>query len=259
MTLLELVTYLREAILDDAPTSVDWTTISSSDEDADMLRWTNEQLTDFINRAEYEVARRTQSILDSTITISIDDSTGLYTLPSYVLRGGIRSIQLDSTGRQLEEASIDDIIRKQNWNTDTGTPTHYILDYQVGKILLYRIPTATSDTLNLIAYRGPTAKMSWTSNSVDSPEISVENDQYLMLEFAASLAYQKDDGSSVDQQLSLQHLAAFNKHFPELSVQAEISRQRYDFGPAKYNGYSMNKYKRSGRSFRNRGGRVRSC
>ena len=53
MNLLDLVTHLRKSVLyDTGGTGVDWSVINESDYDSIQLRWTNEELVNYINEVD---------------------------------------------------------------------------------------------------------------------------------------------------------------------------------------------------------------
>lgn len=234
MTLLELVTHLRESILDDVGgTSVDWSEFAEDNVASSQLRWTNEELTRFINEAQNRVCIDALAIKDSsTFSISVVAGTAEYTLDSRILQ--IKGIYLNSNGKELIEAEYEDLYGMQNWRTNTGTPTHYVLDIDTGKIRLYPEPES-NDTIYLVVYRLPLEQFDWETNDTQSSELRLEY-QIPMLNWAAYLAYQKDEANTFDPQRATYFRQLYSADFTYNSPYQDIRRRRSSNRTIRYGG-----------------------
>jgi len=227
MTLLELIEYLRESILDDTGGhGIDWTTIDKADDEAQLLRWTNEQLTSYINEAINQVYRR---ILPAhgyftEFDISVTATNHTYVYDPRILR--ITWARLVTEDKDLERTDLQDLqLCNRHWRNGTGTPDKYLIDFTSGSIRLVDIPIA-SDTLELEVNRLPLVPLDWASNNL-SPEAALRSEfQILMLHYAAFLAFGKDEANSLDPTSSDRHLALFNKTFPESANAYSDTRKR---------------------------------
>ena len=223
MNLLALVKYLRTSILDDTGgTGVDWTCIQDTDDDVVMLRWSNEELTSFINEALRQVYRRILPVKDSkTFDITVVAGTSEYSLDSRIIQL-IRS-KLTSNGQNLSMLDIEDIWDLPNWEDQTGTPFCVIPNYDSGNITLYPEPVI-NDTLKVLVYRFPLAELEWLSNTV-SADLRTE---FLipMLNYAAFLAYGKDEENTEDSQQAGKYLGLFNQEFPQTSAYSDNRKRK---------------------------------
>jgi len=236
MTLLEIIKYLRTSILDDTGGSgVIWEDITDEDAASAQLRWSNEELTSFINEA-FRKAHRSSYLLkeygNNDFDISVVVGTSTYSIDRRIIKLlGIRSSGEDTS---LDPLEIEDIFHIAGWNTKTGTPTHYIIDYNTNKVTLYPQPEVT-DTLNLMYYREELKQLDWTKNSA-SPEI---DDRFIIsaLNYAAYLAYLKDEANALDPDKSDKHLILFQSDFSNNSTYTETRRQRSSHRGVRYGGY----------------------
>jgi len=237
MNLQQLIKHLRIYILDDSGGhGIDWTTINEGDPEEVMLRWSNEELTQYINEAEREVARRTLCIQDATTPevcrINVVADTALYNLHEKILK--VKRAKLASQKFPLKKKSIYDYFEISDWDTQTGTPGYWIEDYQRHKIRFDKIPEA-NDTLNLSVYRYPLYDMCWASDTQDEPEID-EVYQIKMLDYAAYLAYGKDDPNTFDSNRAQFRLARFVNEFGEASAYSEVRKKRTSHRGVQYGG-----------------------
>lgn len=232
MSLLELIEYLRVSILDDTGgLGVDWTEISNEDNEVNLLRWSNEELTQHINEAISQVYRRILPVKDILLPISVVVDTHTYPLdPSIIQLLGVRSSLTDLA---LVELDIEDIFDTPQWETVKGDPTHYIPNYDTGTIRLYPIPTKV-DTLSIMYYRFPLTTLDWTKNSF-SAELRTE---FLipMLNYAVFLAYNKDEANTNDPQKAQNHLALFNQEFPQTSAYSDNRKRKTTNRKIRYGG-----------------------
>jgi len=230
MTLLELVTFLRDNILDDnGGEGVDWTAYSDSDFDSIQLRWENEELVTNINEAINQVYRRTNYAKD-ILTFDVVAGTRGYTLPAYVTK--VTNMKL-ANGKSLVEKSMSELWDLQTYNTKTGTPEYFIPDEVSNSIALHPVPIA-DETVSYFCYRLPKTKLSW-DNKDNSPELKEEY-QIPMLNHAAFLCYMKDEANVLDPGRAATFSAMFDREFPFTSAYSNIRKGRTSNRPVKYGG-----------------------
>ena len=230
MTLLELVTHLRNNILhDNGGTGVDWSSFSSDDIDSMQLRWTNEELTANINEAISQVYKRTSPIKD-VYTIDIEAGVTDYTLPDY-----IKNILLvkNSKGHPVVEREIVELWWDETLDTQIGEVTVFIPDLKNRTIKFLNVPKE-NETITLLVYRYPKTQLSW-----DTPDISPEllpQYQLPMLWYAAGLCYLKDEVNTLDPKRADRMMAMFDREFPFTSVYSIIRKERTSNRPIRYGG-----------------------
>lgn len=235
MTLLELVTHLRESILDDVGgTNVDWSEYSEDNVAASQMRWSNEELTRFINEAQNAVARdllcfKTAS---ATFDITVVGGTAEYALDSRIIR--IKNAYLASNGAELSKQEIEDLMGIRDWRSTTGLPVAYVPDMETQTIRLYPTPEA-ADTVSLLVYRLPLVQFDWELADTQSAEVRDEY-QIPMLDYAAHLAYLKDEANTFDPARSNTFLATYNRNFTHNSPYAETRRRRTTNRTIRYGG-----------------------
>lgn len=236
MKTIELVTYLRENVLHDTGgTGVDWSGLSKDDYDSIQLRWTNEELVNYINEAITQVYRRTNPIKDS-YELDIEADEPKYTIPSYI-KEVLKVRRTD--GVPMEEKSMDDLWKYKGYNTDTGEPRFYFTDIEQGYIRIYPIPNLAY-TLDMMVYRYPKVKLSWEDYD-KSPELREEY-QIPMLFGAAALAYLKDESNVYDPSRSASLQALFDREFPFTSAYSTIRKERTANRSIKYGGVGTTRY-----------------
>ena len=236
MTLLELVTHLRTSILDDVGgINVEWDGIAEDDTNAAQLRWSNEELTRFINEAQKQACRSAFLLksADASFQISVTADTPTYAMDSKILR--IKGAWLESTGSELSPLEYEDLMAIPKWRTTARTPHSYIPDYDTGTIRLYGIPLI-DDTVNILAYHLPLVDMDWNKAIVDTPEIREEY-HIDMLAYAAYLAYQKDEANTFDPQRAEYFRQLFQRSFSDTSAYGDTRRRRTSGRTVRYGGY----------------------
>jgi hypothetical protein len=242
MTLLELVGYFRENILHDTGgTGVDWASLEKDNYDSIQLRWTNEELTGYINEAITQVYRRTNPIKD---LYQFETEVGVYnyTLPKYI-KEVLRA--KDSEGKELTEKSMDDLWGFRDYNTYSSSPVHYFTDVEQGQLRLYPIPDK-EDVIDLMIYRYSKEPLAW-DNYDASPELREEY-QIPMLFGAASLAYLKDETNVFDPNRSKEFTILFDREFTFTSAYSTIRKERTANRPIRYGGIGSNRTYSSSRS-----------
>lgn len=172
--------------------------------------WKNTELVAFLNQTLRDWGQRAPSRVALGITLVKD--TRHYALDPDIVR--IESITRASDGQSLLKASVGEMQSVARWNrlqretlavdwrTETGWPTHYVLDEIDGSLTVYPMPSATeADSLRLVVWQGPFAAYLWDDldgESEPSTEvIGVEDDEPLIAGICAR-AYRKRDADGED-------------------------------------------------------------
>jgi hypothetical protein len=170
---------------------------------------------------ENEACRRARLILDSTTQAicrpEVAEGEPLVTLDARVL--WVRRVSLDSTGRPLSKSRSDLLdLQRPGWEDETGEVTHFLQDYETGKLRLFRIPEA-ADVLRLSVYRLPLRPM---RENEDAPEIRAQWHERLV-NYMLFKAYSKQDVELVrDLPRATAHLGLFEQEFgPKRSAKDE--------------------------------------
>lgn len=234
-TLRSQVKVLRESILDNlGGQGVDWETILEQDVASAQLRWSNEELTLFIDQALKQVYRRIHPVelYEPEFDIGVVAGTHTYDLDTRILR--VEGAKLQVLKKDLRPIDHQDLWRRySDWESETGQPEGYLVDYDVGRIRLWPIPVAI-DTLQLFVTRLPLKKLSWKA-----PDMQVELREewlYPMLFYAAHLAYLKDETSTYDPNKSNSFLVRFEQEFPHTSANSDVMKARTTRRTIKYGG-----------------------
>jgi hypothetical protein len=236
MTLYELIKHLRISILDDTGgTNVSWGQINEGDDTSALLRWSNEELTAFINEAQRQACRAALLLkrADPAFDISVIAEVSDYDLDPIIIN--VKNVFLESNGTELVRVEIEDLYSMPRWREVTGTPNRYIVDYNMNTIRLYPTPVR-DDTLNLIVYSLPSTEMSWLSADFDEPEIK-QQFQLDMLYHAAYMAYMKENANTFDPQRSEKFKLLFDSEFSNTNAYIDVRRERTRHRPIKYGGY----------------------
>jgi hypothetical protein len=196
-------------LLSECRTRLDDTVIPHKYSDSKLISWLNE--------AQMQAVRRTR-YLTGIKQISVRAAKALYDLPSEIIL--LKRAKLDSQTNTLCFYSYKDLDAScLGWETQTGTPTHALLDVATGKIRLYPTPTA-NDTLNLTAVVEPDI----ITDDSDIPSRYA----YSLVDwvcFRAFQIYQTEEGVS-DQayiKMAMTYLSNFEREFGEASsAQNEI-------------------------------------
>lgn len=230
---------MRTTLDDKGGTNADW----SADDVQSRLRWTNEELADYINAAERETALRTHNLIESEYdrmcSISVVTGTASYDLHSKLLT--IERAKLANEIHPLIEASWRDIeALRSDWETQTGRPEYYMRDLQKGKIRLYPIPIA-DDTMSLFCYRLPLSNMELDSWDSDEPEL---DEQYhtKMLSWAYHLAYQKDEPNTLDPDKVLFYSQKFDMEIGSPTNMYAYERRKRKNRGTPYSGISQTSF-----------------
>jgi hypothetical protein len=170
MTASELITLFRRQSEESAYTS-------DSDMPSAASLWSNYQLIQFINQAQYEFAERTLCFKDgTTFLLDVEADEPTLTIDERILR--IERAELITADRRLDlktieefdQTGIDDygIRRSTSWRTRTGTPQFLITDITADTARLYPIPEE-DDTLQLTVRRHPLVEITDFDDELEVP------------------------------------------------------------------------------------------
>lgn len=165
--------------------------------------------------AENEASRRARLLIDSSTVavcnIAVTASNALLTLDSRVIF--VRRAKLALEDLPLKRAQVSDLDQYMpNWEAETGTPSHFVSDYETGKIRLYPIPIV-NDTLKLTVVRLPLTDM---NDLDDTPEINARYHRSLRY-WMMYRAYSKHDTETKDDTKAMKNLALFEAEFGKKS------------------------------------------
>ena len=132
-------------------------------------------------------------------------------------------IVLDTLGYALEKKSYADFdIDTPTWETDTGDPERFCMDFTEGYISLNCIPVS-ADTGRLRIVRLPLRAMSATT---DSPEIPEEYHDFIP-EMMCRYAYDKKDSQTLDPQSAMKYYGmCYDLKNPESYMNQIINMER---------------------------------
>lgn len=174
---------------------------------------------EYANEADNEACRRARLLTDSTTSaicsIAVVAGTASYALDSRIIF--VRRVKLASKSdpiRKIRLVDLDDQV--PGWESATGEIERYCLDYQKGKLLFYRNPTA-STTATLTVVRAPLAAM---VNNTDEPEAPARSHPALV-HWMLRCAYLKDDEEVQDEKKAAKHEALFEQEFGPKSTAIE--------------------------------------
>lgn len=173
--------------------------------------WSDVELIEFTSDAEDHACRNARLLIDSSNTLicraAIAATNPFVVLDNRVLF--IRRAKLGLVSQPLLRASYRDLDSSvAGWETVTGTPTHYLTDYETGKIRLYPIPVV-NDTLSLTAVRLPVTPITLLTQT---PEINPRYHRSLRF-WIMYRAYSKQDSDTLDKQKAADNLALFENEF----------------------------------------------
>jgi len=209
MTLVELITEFRR-LIDDHQQGDEAAFIVSDEglhaKNAECVRWANEAVREY---------RRRVPLFDATTTaicqIAVVAGTADYTYDTRIfhIHRAMLLSQVNALASKTIAHDMDDGVFAWLSSTDTGTPTHFLLDKDTGKLRLYPIPDV-NDTLTLGVWRLPLTDMAWATRTIDTPEVPSRDHQHLLY-WMANLFYQKQDADTYDPKLREYYYMLFNR------------------------------------------------
>ena len=207
------------------------------DDQVEPYLWGNTELIEAAADAEYEACRRARLLIDSSTAavcqITVTVAEPLYALDDRVLF--IRRAKMGLDERPLQRVSYRDLDAKvSGWEADTGAPTHYVTDFETGKVRLYPIPD-TDDTLSMTVVRLPLIPLNDVSLTLNAtPEIKLHYHRSLRF-WMMHRAYSKPDADAMDKGKAAENLDKFEAEFGKKSsaideewIEREQSADSYD-------------------------------
>lgn len=175
--------------------------------------WSNEDVDYYMNVAAERTAAKTQSLYGvRTFVITANDP--YVRLPQGKRVLDIRSARSLTGKRQLHPFNVSDggfpvddygvVFSSPAWFDTVGTPTHFTLDYQPGRMRLYPTPQI-DDTIEIASTLLPTR----LSCGMPLPFGEYE-DAELMLLWMKAMAYRKHDADAQDLARAYDYEAQFN-------------------------------------------------
>ena len=170
----------------------------------------DERLARLATDGQNEACRRGNLITDSTsdfCTLYVTAGDPMLELDPLILN--VTRARIDSIAWPLaitKIAVMDD--EEPGWESHTGTPTHYIGDYQTGYLRLYPIPLE-DDTVRITVSRLPLKTL---ESDGDEPEIRLEAHPALV-QWMLHRAYAYQDTDLVDPNKSAAALVEFEREF----------------------------------------------
>jgi hypothetical protein len=189
------------------------------DDQVEPYLWSDAELIEAAADAEYEACRRARLLIDSSTAavchIAVTAANPLYALDERVLF--VRRAKLGLEDMPLRRASYRDLdANVSGWETDTGTPTHYVTDFETGKIRLYPIPIV-DDTISMTVVRLPLVPLTDTTVTLaSSPEIKLHYHRSLRF-WMMHRAYSKPDADAMNKGKAAESLAMFEAEFGKKS------------------------------------------
>lgn len=227
-TALELNERFRREVDDSLP-------VGDSSDDSDRL-WKNVEVYGYLDEAQHALAKRTRALL-YTFIAPVTAASPFVSLPSWV--HDIQAVALVIGARTLvpynrnSASNVTDDYNNSRASfsfSDTGTPKAYVADYVAKQLRLVPIPVAT-DTLEISAVTVPRSPL---ARDTDVCVFEDPEDLRLLLHFAKSLAYDKQDADVFDKTTADRYEAKFEAGAAKR--EQEINRLRRTPGTVRYNG-----------------------
>ena len=197
------------------------------DDQVEPFFWSNDQLTKYVNQAEYEACLRTELLRDSSTSavcqIAVTAGQNTYALHSKILV--IKRAWLDGEAHDLIKTGQHELDREDHyWRSKTGTPEYFFADRDTRKLVLFPNPDTTY-TLKLTVWRTPMAEMAYANASTVTPEVPEEH-HFNLLDYALWLAYRVHDSDVFNPNRAQEHLALFNGHFGDRPSAWDMEHRR---------------------------------
>jgi hypothetical protein len=209
----QLIEAARER-LDDLPGDVVDAAVEDWKANDDGLLWTNSELAQYADEAQFEIVRR-RPIKDNT-TAAITQIAVTAAAPTYPYHASILQIE-DAYFVETVAGTHHELVKRTHadmrdfrplWRTDEdGKPDTYIEDLTERSVTLYRTPDVAG-TLFLTVRRLPKSRLNWNFRNA-MLECAAEH-QYNLLDWILYRAYAKDDIETRDERRAKTHLDEFN-------------------------------------------------
>lgn len=176
--------------------------------------WSDEEIYEYANAAEKQACRNARLLIDSTTAaicqITVPASTAIATLDPRIIF--VRRVRVTGKNNPLTRASWRELDEAYpGWEAHTGTVSHFVTDWQTGKLRTYRIPIADT-VLNLTVARLPLADMT----PLSSPEINARYHRSLVY-WMKHLAYMKQDSETFNLEKAKLNMDMFEAEFGKRS------------------------------------------
>lgn len=211
LTLSEIEYIFREIVGDE------------EDGNGNDYRWSPKLVRHYANRVVNDICRQAKVLTDGTLTVSIVAGTKDYLLDQRVIDIEDEGVRLATLEVALTKKSYLDFDEENfSWETDSGEPKSFCLDYRAGYLTIDCLPVA-NDTASLRAILLPERAM---SASDDVPEIPPEYHDFIP-EMMAYHAYKKQDSQSCDPQAAMKFYGiGYDRKNPESYMNQIINMER---------------------------------
>jgi hypothetical protein len=206
------------------------------DTESGAYLWSEDELYRYIDRAQRQFARLTNSFLDgnpSYFRVSVTAGSAVYSLNENVLN--VEQAYLVDTGRPLRVRNSEELLLEAgttfDWRVATGEPQYLVLDESANALQLVPVPDRNYE-LQLIVTRLPLREV--TPDSIQLELTDFRHTDSLLL-FAKHLAYSKHDVDTHDSELAAKYEMDFRRWCEE--YRGEILRKRRRPGNVAYGGY----------------------
>jgi hypothetical protein len=261
MTLLELVKYLRSYILFDVGGhGIEWENIAEDDDEIVMLRWSNEELVEYIQQALYQVYRRILPAHGYYPELDVNVIAGEPTVDLDYRILNVLSASFENTDGTVVDLCMTDLQELERKHPNTlqelsrnGTPRNIIPDFTSGTLRMQpffklemtedtAIPTpgfvstpVVKGKLKLLVERLPLKRLSWNASN---RKVEIREELAIqMLNYAAYLAYSKDEANTADAGIAAARLRDFDKEFLQTSAYSDVRKRRAKRNYVRYGGY----------------------
>ena len=186
--------------------------LPKEDADTSSCLWSDADIYRYMNSAASLLARRVRSLFKN-YTLPVLADQPMIRLPADRIYK-VRRAYLTAARRDLVPLNLNDdtmramdygvTLRSAHWETSTGTPTSFVLDYTPGYLRLAPIPTA-ADALQLFCEILPAAL------TAEMPlPFTDQDDLDILLLWMKKLAYEKHDADTHDLNRAKEYERQFN-------------------------------------------------
>ena len=218
--------------------------------------WKNRELVRYLNLTLRELGQRRPLKDRSGYPLTLKAGQRSYELEPEIVR--IEAVNRVSDGEPLVKVTVAEMqtvtrwnrhhreLLHQDWRTETGWPTHYLLDEQQGFLTVYPTPIlGFVDALRRQVWRSYLDEVSWTAISHEatpSIELAEVPDHYFdaLMAGVCARAYQKRDADAYSPKLAAEAAMEFDRRVgPAVSLQHLENEARWadmpgDFTPRTY-------------------------
>lgn len=160
-----------------------------TDDNEQNYRWPFSAVCAYANKVVNDICRQAKVLKDGSITIVITAGTKDYLLDGRIFDVEDEGVKLATLKSSLKKCSCLDFDDDNfSWETDTGNPTAFALDYKTGYLTLNYRPLA-DDTARIRAFLMPSKSL---ANHSDVPEIPLAYHDFIP-EMMCRYAYDVED------------------------------------------------------------------